>query len=91
MTGEPPFDAGAVQETVAVALPGTAVTFVGTPGTVAAGPTRYPPAGGGGDDGGAAADPAGEGTAVGLQAGAAGAARGNRQRDLNGGGGQVDG
>ncbi len=32
---EPPLEAGAVQETVAVALPGLAVTAVGLPGTVA--------------------------------------------------------
>ena len=33
----PPFDAGAVQETIAEALPGEAVTAVGAPGTVATG------------------------------------------------------
>ena len=34
--GEPPVDAGAVQDTVAAAPPPTAVGAVGTPGTVAA-------------------------------------------------------
>ncbi len=33
----PPFDAGAVQETVADALPAVAVAAVGAPGTVAGG------------------------------------------------------
>jgi len=32
--GEPPFDAGAVHDTTAWALPGTALTPVGAPGTV---------------------------------------------------------
>jgi hypothetical protein len=35
--GEPPFDAGAVQETVAELTPATTVTFGGAPGTVAGG------------------------------------------------------
>ena len=35
MTGDPPFDVGAVQEIVAWALPDVAVTFVGAPGIVA--------------------------------------------------------
>ena len=34
MTGDPPFDDGAVQEIVAWALPDVAVTFVGAPGIV---------------------------------------------------------
>ena len=35
MIGEPPSDAGAVQDTVASPSPATAVTLVGAPGTVA--------------------------------------------------------
>ena len=35
MIGDPPFDDGAVKDAVAEALPATAVTPVGAPGTVA--------------------------------------------------------